>query len=237
MNRQTLVVFHALLRRGYIDRGTDLAAWEAYQDLEVQSELDDFRAELAFDLYRSHDRLYLIPTQENDLFLKDNVAYRRDVSGSGLRQEDLYLLNYLSIYLLYLFFRGEDSNPQTREFMTKEAFIQAFTEHCSKASQPLPEGTEDNSDYGENFRRLAESWLAKITGEEDARAMNTRYGCVNRMLSKYRTDELFTVDDQHAIRPTRKLVDLMPYFLRRERVTEIHAWMTRSDDLAGEGGA
>ena len=72
MNRNTVKVFHALMKNGWIDRETDPVSWSEYENDEVQEELEDFKTVLGFDLIRVSDRLYLVPTQDNDLFLKNN---------------------------------------------------------------------------------------------------------------------------------------------------------------------
>lgn len=231
MNQTTLTAFHQLIKRGLIDRRENIPAWEAWMDPEAQSELLDMGAELGFDLYRSGDRVYLIPTQGNDLFLQNNVDYRRDIkAGSDVRTGDLYLLNYLAIYLIYLFFHGDGSNPMTREFITKEDFLSKFSEHCKGAAESPEKSDIPQTEYGENFRLLARTWDRKLGGEEDSLKMNTRYGCLNRILLKLQKDELFDTDNEQRIQPTRKLTDLMPYFLRKDRVAEIHAWMEQSGE-------
>ena len=232
MNQTTLTAFHQLMKRGLIDRRENIPAWEAWMDPEAQSELLDMGAELGFDLYRSGDRVYLIPTQGNDLFLQNNEDYRRDIgAGNDVRVRDLYLLNYLAIYLVYLFFHGDGSNPMTREFITKEDFLAVFSKHCEGATKTTEKSDFPQTEYGENFRSLAEAWSSKLPGEADSRKMNTQYGCLNRILPKLQKDELFETDnEQRIIRPTRKLTDLMPYFLRKDRVAEIHAWMEQSGE-------
>ena len=230
MNQTTLTAFHQLMKRGLIDRRENAPAWESWMDPDAQGELEKMGEELGFDLFRTGDRVYLVPTEHNDLFLKNNVDYRRDIkAGNDVRLGDLYLLNYLAVYMVYLFFHGEGANPMTREFITKEDFLAAFSEHCKGAAEASEREDLPQTEYGENFRLLAVTWLNKLEGDPDAKAMNTRYGCLNRILLKFRADELFEADSEQRIRPTRKLTDLMPYFLRKNRVAEIHAWMEQAD--------
>ena len=103
MNRKTVEVFHALMKNGWIDRREDHIIWSYADDVEIGEELEEFKAVMGIDLFRAGDRLYMIPTQDNDLFLKNNVDYRRDIKADNtVRTRDLYLMNYLSIYLIYL---------------------------------------------------------------------------------------------------------------------------------------
>ena len=230
MNRHALVAFHQLMKRGFIDRRENASAWEAERDTEAWSELEELGEELGFVLYRSGNRVYLIPTQENDLFLKNNADYRRDIkSDKETKLRDLYLLNYLAIYLLFLFFKGEGTNPQTREFITKEDFLAVFSEHCQSVVDSVKKDMIPRAEYGENFFQLAEMWLTKTEGDPDTQKIAARYGCLNKILMKFRADGLFETDNDQKIRPTRKLCDLMPYFLRKDRVAEIHKWLSRSE--------
>jgi hypothetical protein len=233
MNRKTVEVFHALMKNGWIDRREDHIIWSYADDVEIQEELEEFKAVMGIDLFRAGDRLYMIPTQDNDLFLKNNVDYRRDIKADNtVRTRDLYLMNYLSIYLIYLFFNGEGSDPLCREFISKEDFVALFTDHCKSVEKTSLEGDDKEQDYSDNFRQLASAWLSKLDGELSFQKFDNKYGIVNRILNKYKTDELFDVGDDDLIRPTRKMKDLMPYFLRKDRIIEIQNWIKEEESNA-----
>ena len=68
MNRKTVEVFHGLMKNGWIDREEDELLWTYVKDAEVLEELEEFKAVMGIDLFRSGNRLYMIPTQNNDLF-------------------------------------------------------------------------------------------------------------------------------------------------------------------------
>lgn len=233
MNRKTVEVFHALMKNGWIDRREDHIIWAYVDDVEIQEELEEFKAVMGIDLFRAGDRLYMIPTQDNDLFLKNNVDYRRDIKAdNSVRTRDLYLMNYLSIYLIYLFFNGEGSDPLCREFISKEDFVALFTEHCKSVEKTSLEGDDKEQDYSDNFRQLALAWLSKLDGEPASQKFDNKYGIVNRILNKYKADELFDVGEDDLIRPTRKIKDLMPYFLRKDRIIEIQNWIKEEETNA-----
>ena len=233
MNRKTVEVFHALMKRGWIDRREDHIIWSYADDVEIQEELKEFKDVMGIDLFRAGDRLYMIPTQDNDLFLKNNVDYRRDIKADNtVRTRDLYLMNYLSIYLIYLFFNGEGSDPLCREFISKEEFVSLFTDHCKSVEKTALEGDDKEQDYSDNFRQLASTWLSKLDGELSSQKFDNKYGIVNRILNKYKTDELFDVGEDDLIRPTRKMKDLMPYFLRKDRIIEIQNWIKEEESNA-----
>lgn len=233
---KALDVFRTLMKCGWIDRHTNPEMWRYSLQPEVLDLLEEFKISLAFDLYRTNSRLYLIPTQENELFLKNNIDFRKDIKADNtIRIRDLYLLNYLSVYILYIFFNGAGADPLCREFITKEDLASKFTEHCKTVERTeLSDGIQQ-TDYSENFRQLAVVWLGKIDGELNSQKHDCRYGVINRILNKFKTDGLFEVDDDIYIKPTRKLKDLMPYFLRKKRVIEINNWLQGGDtDAAAE---
>ena len=233
MNRKTVEVFHALMKNGWLDRREDHIMWSYADDIEVQEELEDFKAVMGIDLFRAGDRLYMIPTQDNVLFLKNNVDYRRDIKADNtVRTRDLYLMNYLSIYLIYLFFNGEGNDPLCREFVSKEDFVALFTDHCKSVEKTSFEGDDKEQDYSNNFRQLASTWLSKPDGELSSQKFDNKYGIVNRVLNKYRVDVLFDAGEDLLIRPTRKMRDLMPYFLRKDRIIEIQNWIKEEEDSA-----
>ena len=235
MNRKTLEVFHALMKKGWIDRREDRTVWSYAEDSEVLEELEDFKTVLGIDLHRAGDRLYMIPTQNNDLFLKNNVDYRRDIKAdNSVRTRDLYLLNYLSIYLIYVFFNSEGSDPMSRDFVSREDFVSLFTEHCKTVEKSPLEGDDKAQDYSENFTQLASAWLSKTDGDAKSQKFDTKYGILNRILNKYKNDELFDIGEDGLIRPTRKIKDLMPYFLRKDRVAKIQNWIKEAEQRAAD---
>ena len=228
MKQETAVLFYTLMKKnGWIDRSADPQAWEYWQDTEGQSELETLGNELGFEMYPAGRKVYLIPTLDNDLFLKNNVDYRADISADNeVKLRDLYLLNYLAIYLLFLLFRGEGSNAVALPFITKEKLIEEFNQHCINATKKeINEGTVQ-AEYSENFLQLANMWLGKAEGEPKSRKMAEKYGCINRLLVKFRADGLFEEQDD-IIHPTDKLKDLMPYFLRKTRITDINNWIAQ----------
>ncbi len=233
MNREALEVFHGLMKRGWIDRREDPQLWSYAQKADVQEDLEDIKAVMGVDLVRTIERLYLVPTQDNDLFLKNNQDYRRDIrADNSVRNRDLYLMNYLAIYLIYVFFNVESSTKLWRDVISKEEFISLFTDHCKQVESEELTGAEDTPDYSENFIQLAQGWMSKLDGEPDSQKFDCKYGILNRILAKFKIDEIFDVGDDGLIRPTRKTKDLMPYFLRKERIAEIQDWIREEDENA-----
>lgn len=234
MRKQTVEVFHALMKKGWIDRSENIDVWRYYEDPEIQEELETMKEGLGFELIRSGDRIYLVPTQDNDLFLKNNVDFRKDISASNeVRTRDLYLMNYFSIYLIYLFYHGEGTDSKCREFISKEDAIKEFSDHCRSCIKGAE--SAEQTDYSDNFIQLANTWLSKTDGDISSMKFGERYGILNRLLVKFNTDhdDLFYMESGN-IHPTRKLDNLMSYFLRKERISEMQEWIKEVNDYAAD---
>lgn len=234
MNNKTGKVFHDLMKKGWIDRTENPIAWECFNEEGVEEELKTLGNELNFETVRMGDRIYIVPTQENDLFLKNNVDYRRDIKASSeVRAADLYLLNYLAVYLIYLIYKGEGDNPKCRDYIEKENFVKLFTEHCKEVENKALGEEIVKADYSENFIQLAKAWLQKPDGKlVDNKAFDSKFGIVNKILIKLKADGLFNEKDGNKIEPTRKMNDLMPYFLKKERVAAIQNFFNGEDKNA-----
>lgn len=234
MRKETVELFHELMKKGWIDRTENTDFWNYVEDDEIQEELDCFKDVLGFDTYRINDRFYIIPTQDNDLFLKNNVDYRRDIKASSdFKLKDLYLLNYLAIYIIYLFYGGEGNEPLRRDFISKESLLNDFTKHCESVEKANT-NIEDEiiEDYSDNFIKLAKDWLQKIEGESVSNKQTEKYGIINKILIKFRNDDLFICGDDNLIRPTRKMNDLIYYFLRKDRINDIQKWIREGEENA-----
>ena len=226
MNKSALKLYHELMKKGWIDRDDNSVLWSFVEDPEARDELDQMGAELGFEIVPAQNRIYMVPTQDNDLFLKNNIDYRSDIkAGNDVRTRDLYLLNYLAIYILYTFFKGEGPEALVRDFITKEELIKEFTDHCLSVTQKGVDGEDKAEDFSESFYMLAEDWLGKKEGDPTSRRVDDRYGVVNKIILKLRTDDLFVEGDDGRVAPTKKTKDLMPYVLRKERVQVINAWI------------
>lgn len=226
MNKSALKLYHELMKKGWIDRDDNSVLWGFVEDPEARDELDQMGAELGFEIIPAQNRIYMVPTQDNDLFLKNNIDYRSDIkAGNDVRTRDLYLLNYLAIYILYIFFKGEGSEALVRDFITKEELIKEFTDHCLSVTQKGVDGEDKAEDFSESFYMLAEDWLGKKEGDPTSRRVDDRYGVVNKIILKLRADDLFVEGDDGRVAPTKKTKDLMPYVLRKERVQVINAWI------------
>lgn len=221
MKTEAAEILKRLLKNGWIDRKDDSLIWNALDDENVLADIDILKDSLAFDTVRTNDRFYMIPLQENNIFLKNNVDYRKDIK-SELRMQDLYLLNYLAIYIIFLFFKGEGASYQCRDFITRKDLIEQFTMHCQETENAE---TDAMDGFSESFVSLAQSWLSKTEGPEDStKATTEKNGVINKILLKLKADGLF-YEYEEEIKPTQKMTDLMPYFLRKERILEINTWI------------
>ena len=170
MNKNALKLYHELMKKGWIDRDENSVLWSFVEDPEARDELDQMGAELGFEIMPAQNRIYMVPTQDNDLFLKNNIEYRADnKAGNDVRTRDLYLLKYLAIYILYAFFKGEGSEALVRDFITKEELIKEFTDHCLSVTQKGVDGEDKAEDFSDSFYMLAEDWLGKKEGDPTSR--------------------------------------------------------------------
>lgn len=221
MNKKTLTVFHALMKKGWIDRQTEHAVWGYSMESDVAEELEMFGSELDFELHRVRDRLYMVPTQDNDLFLKNNEDFKKDIGGNEVRNRDIYLMNFIAVYLLYLFFNSEISGAMSRNMISEEEFVSELNKYFGRYEKS-DKSTDEFQDYSENFSLLCNDWLTKTEGDFESRKINTKYGIVNKLLVKLKADDIFIKDENNIIKPTKKCQDLMPYFLKKDRINEMN---------------
>ena len=142
-------------------------------------------------------------------------------------------MNYFSIYLLYMFYHGEGTDPRCREFISKEDAIKEFSDHCRACVKGADNA--EQTDYSDNFLQLANTWLSKTDGALDSMKFSERYGILNRLLVKFNAehDDLFYMESGN-IRPSRKLDNLMPYFLRKDRISEMQEWIKEVNSYAAD---
>jgi hypothetical protein len=221
MNVNTLFVFKQIMAKGYISREDNELAYSYMNDAEVAGEMEMMGQELDFELYRANGRIYIIPNQTNELFLQGNRDFRK-MTNQNARLDDLYLFNYIGIYILYIFYHGSGKSPVSRDFIKEEDLISDFTSHCEQIRSESQKFENAATAYSIDFVRIAEKWLAK-TGE-DCNKLDSKYGCVRTMLRFFEGEELFFIsENSRIIKPTRKLNDLMPYFLSQQRIKEINS--------------
>ncbi|MBR6475382.1 MAG: hypothetical protein IKS98_08020 [Lachnospiraceae bacterium] len=232
MNDGTLKLYRELLKKGYISQRDSQVLWNYVEDVDIYDELCEMGKVLDFDIIRAQGRIYIVPTENNEIFLKNRMDYRADLKTSEIRNRDLYLFNYFEIYLIYLFFRGENADAQVMTFITRDDLIKTFTEHCKTITSQSIDDDDSTNAYSENFRLLAENWLGKKEGDPASRKIEDRNGIVNRVMIRLKADELFNITESGIIRPTTKLIDLMPYVLRKERVGEINNWFEKEESHA-----
>ena len=224
MKPESLKLFAKLMEKGYITREQDSSFYEDYCDAEIASELAIMEQELDFKLYRTNGRLYLLPNPSNELFSQDNSDFRRSVGNEKL--EELYLLNYMAIFLLHELYGGKGNTLQTRYYIKESDFLSEFTQHCEQVRADGEALKSAAAQYSMDFLRLADNWLAKRGDESNS--VDTKHGCFMKIIRKFRDEELL-YDADGVWKPTVKMNDLMPYYLSQNRIAEIHAIL--------EGGA
>lgn len=218
MRPESLKLFAKLMENGYITREQSPAYYEYYNDPEIASELAIMEQELDFTLYKTNGRLYLLPDPNNELFSQDNNDFRRSVGNEKL--EELYLLNYMAIFLLHELYGGKGNTLQTRYYIKESDFLSEFTKHCEQVRSEGESLKNASAQYSIDFLHLADNWLAKRGDESNS--VDTKHGCFMKIIRKFR-DEKLLYDADGVWKPTVKLNDLMPYYLSQNRITEIHS--------------
>ena len=229
MKPESLRLFAKLMEKGYITREQDAAFYEDSCDGDIMSELAVMEQELDFTLYRTNGRLYLLPNTTNELFSQDNRDFRRSVGNEKL--EELYLLNYMAMFLLHELYGGKGNTLQTRYYIKESDFLEEFTKHCEQVRAEGEALKNASSQYSIDFLRLADSWLAKRGDESNS--VDTKHGCFMKIIRKFRDEELL-YDADGVWKPTVKLSDLMPYYLSLNRISEIHAILEGGRTDAGD---
>lgn len=218
MKPESLRLFAKLMEKGYITREQDPLYYEDYCDTEIATELAVMEQELDFTLYRTNGRLYLLPNPSNELFSQNNADFRRSVGNEKL--EELYLLNYMAIFLLHQLYGGKGNTLQTRYYIKESDFLDEFTDHCEQVHSEGESLKNASAQYSIDFLRLADNWLAKRGDESNS--VDTKHGCFMKIIRKFRDEELL-FDSDGVWKPTVKLNDLMPYYLSQNRISEIHS--------------
>ena len=229
MKPESLKLFAKLMEKGYITREQDSSFYEDYCDAEIASELAIMEQELDFTLYRTNGRIYLLPNPSNELFSQDNSDFRRSVGNEKL--EELYLLNYMAIFLLHELYGGKGNTLQTRYYIKESDFLTEFTQHCEQVRAEGEALKSAAAQYSMDFLRLADNWLAKRGDESNS--VDTKHGCFMKIIRKFRDEELL-YDADGVWKPTVKLNDLMPYYLSQNRIAEIHAILEGGRTDAGD---
>ncbi|MCI7349742.1 MAG: DUF6063 family protein [Ruminococcus sp.] len=228
MNIRTAKLFRALMNNGYIEKENDEELFSYYYDDEVSDDFAMLQQEFEFKLFKTPRRIYLIPDQSNELFLQNNADYKRSV-GSDAKISDIYLYNYLAVFILHSMYGGKGNNLETREMFVVSDMIQEFSEHCRKIREEEQEYEHASEKYSIEFCKLAAGWLSKRNDIDNNSADNMN-GAIMKVIRKLREEELIYESEPNVYKPTQKLSDLMPYFLSQQRVAEVNSIFERGEE-------
>ena len=218
-----LKVFKILLENGQLDRDANEELFIEYMNPEVLEYLTHFEEEMDCRIMRYGNTIYLIPSCDNKL-LGFRTKDLREWFGANARLSDVFLLDYIVMFILWLFYAGKNKNPKQREFLRLSTLLEELDRRFSgilSANRKEMEKMEDQ--YSVNFIRIAEIWVSKKGFEE--KKLSTKMGTVLRVCKLLEQEKLVRlVDDEKEIRTTRKLDDLMiNYYMNDNRVLEVQA--------------
>ena len=218
-----LKVFRALLENGQLDRDSNEELFIEYMNPEVLEYLNHFEEEMDCRIHRYGNTIYLIPSFDNKL-LGFRSKDLREWFGSNARLSDVFLMDYIVMYILYLFYAGKNKNPKQREFLRLSSLLDELDRRfLNILSADREDMLKMEEQYSINFVRISEIWVSKKGFEE--KKLNTKMGMILRVCRLLELERLIRiVDDEKEIRTTRKLDDLMiNYYLNDNRVLEIQA--------------
>lgn len=206
-----------------MDRETDSNLFIDYLDAEVQEALNDFEGEMGCKILKLNNSLYLLPDFDNSLLGFRNKDFKEWL-GSGARLNDIYLSNYITMFIFYKFYNGKNKNPKQREFLGVMTLIedldQRFQSILAKGKEDIAEKEEE---LGLNLATIAEGWQQRLVIDETKRS--TKLNFVIRICSMLEQEKLIRLlENKKEIRTTKKLDDLMNHFyLNDSRINEINA--------------
>lgn len=221
MNVKTSKLFRVLMNCGYIEKDDDPELFLAYFDDEVADDFAVLQQDFEFKLLKTPRRIYLIPDQSNELFLQNNSDYKRLV-GSDAKLSDIYMYNYLAVFILHSMYGGKGNNLETREMFRVSDMIREFSEHCRRIRDEEKDQELAEEKYSIEFREIAGNWLSKRNDIDNNRS-ETMNGTIMKVIRKLRDEELIYESEPNVYKPTQKLSDLMPYFLSQQRVAEVNS--------------
>ena len=220
-NVTTYKLFRELIRnKGVISRDNDSALWELVEDENAMLQLEEMGDELGFSIITTLNRVYLVPSMDNDIFLKGTLDFKNDIGNAyDYKNSDIALMSFLAIYILFCFFKGEGTDICVRNIMLKIDLLNEFDNFCHTIEEKAKEQELDY--YGKYFLRLVSTWLQKTEGDSAQKTKDVKYGVLNKVLLKLKKENLI-IEESDRIRVTNKAKDLMPYMLNKERIAIVN---------------
>lgn len=217
-------ILHILLHDGELHRIDNPELWDALSEEEVREYLQDHGSEFGFDLFvpSVNNVLYLMPNEENDLFVNGSLEFRKAAGGEFDMSRNI-LMTHIAIILLSQFYGGETETLKIRELITIEDFLTEINNFFE-----MLEKTDDNvdTDYKQSFKYIADIWNQLPEGEVSSRKYTEKYGVINRTLRRFTTENNVIYDeDKGEIRTTLAQDHKMEYFLQKSRISTINKYI------------
>lgn len=228
--RNAIRIFrHCLDHKGVLIEADNPELFGLFQDTEVRSYLSMFEEEMNLSFLLTGNRIYLIPSFDNTTLGMSLREYREDI-GMTTRLESAFLVSYIQMIIFWLFFGGKNNNPKQRDFIQMKDLIEAVDEMFDRLTQEKDTVLDFDNQYRFNFRRIAEAWKNKTYGGE-GQETTTKSGSVRRAVNQLRDHNLLTLVE-NEVRPTQELTEkFLYYYLREERVKEIHDLFDRVEEV------
>ncbi len=239
MNEISAKIFQELQYHGKLKR-ENKTLWDAHKsNYDIQQEVEMLCNVYNYDLVECFETIYMIPALDATVGIKSNADIKLTAGYQNMSSENLNIMYFIVVFILMEFFSGEDAREPVLTFIIKSELLERFNEFCQNAerehAEALAKGNNDLEDdkYSNAFIDICMSWGAKPQKnvEKDAdkalkdRTIGNKEGMLNLAITFMKRENLI-IDDPigETIRPSQKCIDLMPYFLSKQRLNTFLNW-------------
>lgn len=219
MSRQAAEIWQEFQARGKITK-EKRELWDAYHSAEAIPDLEDLKEVYHVDFVESFDTIYMVPTLETTVGVKNNYDIKCDMKKPMMSSPELNLEKILIIQILKMFYEGEDSARNVRDLIGRTQILNEFTNFCDQESKQFPNDSLsiEDSEYSPQFIDAIERWNSAETGEPEDANKSTRYGLLTKAINFLKKEEIITENkDAGTIHITEKAQCLVPYILSKSR--------------------
>lgn len=233
--RYSQQIFYHLIQNGMLEEESDPELFRAYvSDEEVmglvksQADCADVRVE------RFGMTIYLIPTEQNDTLGFTKSELKKRLLRSGATDRDYYLSQFVILTLLVSFYDGQGATSRTRDYMKSGELMNLVADR-------LRDGVSLSGEEAEGthfaYAQMLESYESLKAGEgRRASAATTKTGFLRKILHFLEDQRLIEyIEADEMIRTTKKLDDLMDYYLlNRSNYSRVHELLRAADITVSE---
>jgi len=216
-----------LLKSGELSSIDDAELFEHFH--EVRDELDIYGEEMGFSLHEINSTVYLIPNMDSDI-LTYSLKKVRESESSSANLKDAFLQCYITMTILWLLYGGKNKDPLQYAFLQISTIVAKLDERLNADNSELGRVLEEDCEI--NFKQIAEHWKPLHAHDEENIKRKTRMGRVLTACRFLEREGLVNLrDNELEVRPTKRLNDLMQYYLNNDRIKDIHCLFDNEEVL------